>query len=69
MSFSIETIKEYSGRGFKCALFDFDGTLISLIREGWQKVMIPYSAKSSKLSAQMKIKTEYAKRSRNSSTD
>lgn len=41
MSFSIETIKEYSGRGFKCALFDFDGT-ISLIREGWQKVMIPY---------------------------
>ena len=30
MSFSIETIKEYSGRGFKCALFDFDGT-ISLI--------------------------------------
>ena len=41
MSFSIETIKEYSGKGFKCALFDFDGT-ISLIREGWQKVMIPY---------------------------
>ena len=41
MSFSIETIKEYSGRGFKCALFDFDGT-ISLIREGWQKVMVPY---------------------------
>lgn len=41
MSFSIETIKEYGGRGFKCALFDFDGT-ISLIREGWQKVMIPY---------------------------
>ena len=28
MSFSIETIKEYSGRGFKCALFDFDGTII-----------------------------------------
>lgn len=41
MSFSIETIKEYGGKGFKCALFDFDGT-ISLIREGWQKVMIPY---------------------------
>lgn len=26
---------------FKAALFDFDGT-ISLIREGWQQVMIPY---------------------------
>jgi len=25
----------------KCALFDFDGT-VSLIRSGWQKVMIPY---------------------------
>lgn len=41
MSFSIETIKKYTGKGFKCALFDFDGT-ISLIREGWQKIMIPY---------------------------
>ena len=41
MSFSIETIKEYTGAGFKCALFDFDGT-ISLIREGWQEVMVPY---------------------------
>lgn len=41
MSFSIETIRPYTGKGFKCALFDFDGT-ISLIREGWQKVMIPY---------------------------
>lgn len=30
-----------SGRNFKAALFDFDGTL-SLIREGWQDVMIPY---------------------------
>ncbi|MBQ6019105.1 MAG: HAD family hydrolase [Clostridia bacterium] len=29
------------GRRFKAALFDFDGTL-SLIREGWQGVMIPY---------------------------
>ena len=27
--------------GFRCALFDFDGT-ISLIREGWQEIMIPY---------------------------
>ena len=28
-------------RKFKSALFDFDGTL-SLIREGWQQIMIPY---------------------------
>lgn len=27
--------------GFRFALFDFDGTL-SLIREGWQDVMVPY---------------------------
>lgn len=27
--------------GFKSVLFDFDGTL-SLIREGWQDIMIPY---------------------------
>ena len=26
---------------FKAALFDFDGTL-SLIRQGWQDIMIPY---------------------------
>lgn len=30
-----------SGRTFRAALFDFDGTL-SLIREGWQEVMVPY---------------------------
>ena len=28
-------------RGFRYALFDFDGTL-SLLREGWQGIMIPY---------------------------
>ncbi len=40
--FDIETIR-YADikRTFKVALFDFDGTL-SLIREGWQNVMIPY---------------------------
>lgn len=35
----IEPIPEK--RKFKAALFDFDGTL-SLIREGWQEIMIPY---------------------------
>ena len=40
MSYSVEMLKKCSG-GFKCALFDFDGT-VSLIREGWQEVMIPY---------------------------
>lgn len=29
------------GQRFRCALFDFDGT-VSLIREGWQNVMVPY---------------------------
>lgn len=39
---SLEIIREVSkGRKFKAALFDFDGTL-SLIREGWQEIMIPY---------------------------
>ena len=39
---SLEIINEVpKNRKFKAALFDFDGTL-SLIREGWQEVMIPY---------------------------
>ncbi|MBR6556202.1 MAG: HAD family hydrolase [Clostridia bacterium] len=33
--------KPQEGRTFRAALFDFDGTL-SLIREGWQEVMVPY---------------------------
>ncbi len=38
---SIEIInKDHTRGGFRFALFDFDGTL-SLIREGWQNVMIP----------------------------
>jgi phosphoglycolate phosphatase-like HAD superfamily hydrolase len=47
----VETLKDMWGmeiiklpqkdRVFKSALFDFDGTL-SLIREGWQQIMIPY---------------------------
>lgn len=40
MSFPIEMKKSCVGN-FRCALFDFDGT-ISLIREGWQDIMIPY---------------------------
>ena len=40
--FDIEIVQYPSpGFPFKCALFDFDGTL-SLIRQGWQDVMIPY---------------------------
>ena len=39
---NIEIINSGSQRGnFKSALFDFDGT-VSLIREGWRDVMIPY---------------------------
>ena len=38
----IEIAHSAAPRGqFRFALFDFDGTL-SLIREGWQGVMIPY---------------------------
>jgi len=36
----IEIIRPARGRKFTCALLDFDGTL-SLIRQGWQDVMIP----------------------------
>jgi phosphoglycolate phosphatase-like HAD superfamily hydrolase len=39
---SIEIVNSHAPRGnFKFAIFDFDGT-ISLIREGWQQIMIPY---------------------------
>lgn len=38
---SIEIVKPLTRRGkIRYALFDFDGTL-SLIREGWQRVMVP----------------------------
>jgi len=41
---SIEVVNSEAPRGsFRFALFDFDGT-ISLIREGWQQIMIPYFA-------------------------
>ena len=37
----VEVIEPCVGRNFTSALFDFDGT-VSLIRAGWQEVMIPY---------------------------
>lgn len=37
----IEVLRTNPGQEFCHAVFDFDGTL-SLIREGWQKIMIPY---------------------------
>ena len=37
---AIEIVRPAANRGFRYALFDFDGTL-SLIRAGWQNVMIP----------------------------
>lgn len=41
-AWSIEVIQDSVPLGgFKAALFDFDGT-ISLIRQGWQDVMVPY---------------------------
>ena len=39
---SIEVVNPKTPRGsFRFAVFDFDGT-ISLVREGWQQIMIPY---------------------------
>ena len=38
---NIEIIKHPTRKGFKYALFDFDGT-VSLLREGWREIMIPY---------------------------
>ena len=41
-TWSIEVVNSGALRGsFRFAVFDFDGT-ISLIREGWQQIMIPY---------------------------
>ena len=37
----IEIVKNWADYDIRYALFDFDGT-ISLIREGWQEIMIPY---------------------------
>ena len=37
---NFELIKPFERGTFKFALFDFDGT-ISLIREGWQQIMVP----------------------------
>jgi len=37
----IEIINPPKPGGFKYALFDFDGT-VSLLREGWREIMIPY---------------------------
>jgi phosphoglycolate phosphatase-like HAD superfamily hydrolase len=43
-NWSLEVINSNAPRGaFKFAVLDFDGT-ISLIREGWQQIMIPYFA-------------------------
>jgi len=36
----LEVLRPAAGRRFACALLDFDGTL-SLIRQGWQGVMVP----------------------------
>ena len=37
----LELIRPWQGFDIRYALFDFDGT-ISLIRQGWQDIMIPY---------------------------
>ena len=37
----MEIVRPWEGMEIRYALFDFDGT-ISLIRQGWQDIMIPY---------------------------
>ena len=41
MNTSIELIRSGSTGKFRYAVLDFDGT-ISLVREGWQQIMVPY---------------------------
>ena len=41
MNSSVEMICPPKAKNFRYAVLDFDGT-ISLIREGWQQIMIPY---------------------------
>jgi len=62
-SFLIEIIRiRQSSRAIRAALFDFDGTL-SLIREGWQNVMVPYfSEELSKVADPDKETTEEIER-------
>ena len=38
---SFEVVRPWEGYHIRYAMFDFDGT-ISLIRQGWQEIMIPY---------------------------
>jgi len=53
-----EVINPGAIRGhFKCALFDFDGTL-SLIREGWQDIMIPLFSELLAETPQGRLETE-----------
>jgi len=40
-TWDIEVVNYPKQGGYKYALFDFDGTL-SLLREGWQDIMVPY---------------------------
>ena len=39
----MEVVNYPPAQGFRYALFDFDGT-VSLLREGWREIMIPYFA-------------------------
>jgi len=55
---SIEIANPDAPRGaFRFALFDFDGTL-SLIREGWQDVMVPYFVEELRATPQCESTTE-----------
>ena len=55
---SVDHINQnWKGGCFKAAFFDFDGTL-SLIREGWQDIMIPYFYEQLKITPKWNIQKQ-----------
>ena len=52
----IELVHPLNGSKIRFAVFDFDGTL-SLIREGWQQIIIPMMVEIFRPPARMKVWT------------
>ncbi len=65
---SFELIHPFERGHFKFALFDFDGT-VSLIREGWQKIMIPMMIELLMQTPQHESKEEIARIAKEFVTD
>ena len=56
-----ETVRPARSRNFRCALFDFDGT-VSLIRANWREVMLPYFTDVLEKAAPEKAREELTQR-------